>query len=115
MDGRSQYRCFSAETANFNYWVFKYDQSANGSGVPSSNPSPDWGDKVDIFHGTSSSFNFADGHAENHRWLEGDTTGYANSTSSYIDAWRAAGHLTNQPTTSDVYWLYYHYPCVANP
>jgi prepilin-type N-terminal cleavage/methylation domain-containing protein len=99
---------------NFNYWVFKYDQNASGSGIPTSNPSPDWGDKVAFFHGASSSFNFADGHAENHRWLEGDTIGYVTSTVSYIDVWRAAGH--SEPANDrDVYWLYYRYPCVANP
>lgn len=98
---------------NLNEWVFKFDQSPNGD-QPSANPQPDWGDKVANFHGGGSSFNFADGHAENRRWLEGDTIGYASSTATYIDAWRSAGHP--QPAGDrDVWWLFNHYPCQAHP
>jgi len=98
---------------NLNYWVFKYDQNPNGS-QPSANPNPDWGDKVAAFHGSGSSFNFAGGHAENRRWLSGDTVGYASSTANYIDDWRSSGH-PEPPGDLDVWWLFEHYACAANP
>src|SRR5262249_48433187 len=98
---------------NLDYWVFKYDQNPNGV-MPSANPNPDWGDKVAAFHGSGSSFNFADGHAENRRWLSADTVGYASSTANYIDDWRSAGH-PEPPGDLDVWWLFQHYACAANP
>src|SRR5262249_19008299 len=86
---------------NLDYWVFKYDQ-------------PDWGDKVAAFHGSGSSFNFADGHAENRRWLSDDTVGHASSTANYIDDWRSAGH-PKPAVDQDIQWLLLRYACVANP
>jgi prepilin-type N-terminal cleavage/methylation domain-containing protein len=98
---------------NLNEWAFKYDQNPNGV-QPSANPNPDWGDKVANFHCGGSTFNFADGHAENRKWLMDDTVGYASSMATYIDAWRAAGHPEPAPDT-DVQWVFQRFPCVANP
>jgi hypothetical protein len=86
---------------NLNEWAFKYNQ-------------PDWGDKVANFHCGGSSFNFADGHAENRKWLMDDTIGYASSMATYIDAWRAAGHPEPSPDI-DVQWVRDRFPCVDNP
>jgi prepilin-type N-terminal cleavage/methylation domain-containing protein/prepilin-type processing-associated H-X9-DG protein len=86
---------------NLNEWAFKFNV-------------PDWGDKPANFHAGGSSFNFADGHAENHRWVSGDTVGYASSTATYIDAWRSAGHPEPSPDL-DVSWVADRFPCVANP
>jgi prepilin-type processing-associated H-X9-DG protein len=36
-------------------------------------------DSVAAWHGNSSTFSFADGHAENHRWLDSATMAYALS------------------------------------
>jgi len=86
---------------NLNEWAFKFN-------------APDFGDKVAAFHGRGSSFNFADGHAENRRWVLDDTVGYANSTATYIDAWRSAGN-PEPPGDIDVQWVLQRFPCAANP
>jgi prepilin-type processing-associated H-X9-DG protein len=42
----------------------------NGTWVFSTSP-VSWVDTFAVFHGNNSSFSFADGHAESHKWLEG--------------------------------------------
>lgn len=98
---------------NLEFWVFEYDSGAAGSGIPTANPTPDFGDRVAVFHGPSSSFNFADGHAENRRWVDADTVGYANSTVTYITSWPNGGNAALR--ARDAKWVQQRYPCVANP
>lgn len=43
---------------------------------------PSWGDPLAIFHNDRSSFAFADGHAEKHKWEDGDTINNAGGSSS---------------------------------
>jgi prepilin-type N-terminal cleavage/methylation domain-containing protein/prepilin-type processing-associated H-X9-DG protein len=97
---------------NLQQWEFEYDTSVSGAtGVPN-NPigTPSFGDKVAAFHGDSSTFNFADGHAENRRWLDPDTIAFANSTASYASSWTGGKNWID-----DANWVAQHYPCVANP
>ena len=72
------------------------DRSWNmGSWMMSYTPpgSPSWGDPLAIFHNDRSTFGFADGHAEKHRWLDGDTI-------------RRAGGESNAPSLGrDIVWL----------
>ena len=54
------------------------------SGSPSVSPTQPfltaaWLDSPAAFHGTSSTFNFADGHAESHKWISGLVVAFANS------------------------------------
>jgi prepilin-type N-terminal cleavage/methylation domain-containing protein/prepilin-type processing-associated H-X9-DG protein len=42
--------------------------------------SPFFEDSPAAFHGSTSTFNFADGHAEAHKWLDGATLAYAKNT-----------------------------------
>lgn len=54
---------------------------------------PSWGDAVAAFHNDRNNFAFADGHAENHKWLDGDTI-------------RRAGGTSNAPSLGrDIQWL----------
>jgi prepilin-type processing-associated H-X9-DG protein len=91
---------------NFNGWVFLY--ANNGAGTPA------WGDRTAAFHGSGSSFNFADGHAENRRWLEQNTIAFANSGPSvdYGTAWTTTPFGFNN---RDLVWIKEHYPCGENP
>src|SRR5262249_33620716 len=68
---------------NLQFWVFEYDINS-GDGTATPNPLPDFGDRVAAFHGQGSSFGFCDGHAENRRWIDQDTVGYAESSVTYI-------------------------------
>ena len=40
-----------------------------GTWVIDVKPNPRWVDQLAVFHGNDSSFGFADGHSENHRWV----------------------------------------------
>ena len=96
---------------NLQQWEFEYDSSdSSANGVPNNPIVPDFGDKVAAFHGDSSTFNFADGHAENRRWLCADTIAYANSTATYSTAWTGGKNWA-----ADASWVALHYPCQANP
>lgn len=44
-------------------------------------PAPGWVDPFAVFHDTNSSLGFADGHAENHKWLEPTTIKAARDSS----------------------------------
>lgn len=96
---------------NGQQWEFEYDSSdSTANGVPNSPIVPDFGDKPAAFHGQSSSFGFADGHAENRRWLCADTLAFANSTATYVTAWTGGKNWA-----PDVSWVALHYPCQADP
>ncbi len=74
---------------------------------------PDFGDKPAVFHGVSSTFSFADGHAEIRRWLDADTIAFANSTATYISSW--VNYNNKALRADDASWVAQHYPCQANP
>jgi prepilin-type N-terminal cleavage/methylation domain-containing protein len=66
-----------------------------------------WVDCPAVYHVVSSTFSFADGHAESHRWRSGTTIAEA-----------AIGdhtQMTVGPNTVDVSYVAQHYPCVENP
>jgi prepilin-type N-terminal cleavage/methylation domain-containing protein len=58
------------------------------------------------FHVVAAVFNFCDGHAESHRWLNGATIAFANSL---------AGASTPPPANSDSIWVAEHYAGKQNP
>jgi prepilin-type N-terminal cleavage/methylation domain-containing protein/prepilin-type processing-associated H-X9-DG protein len=83
---------------NYGAWVFGY-------------ATPSWGDRIADFHGGGSSFGFADGHAENHHWLVGDTVAWSlNKTVTY--AWPAN---PSGAANADLVWIQQRFPCSANP
>jgi prepilin-type N-terminal cleavage/methylation domain-containing protein/prepilin-type processing-associated H-X9-DG protein len=85
---------------NIGSWAFAYSVSA-----------PAWGDQVADFHAGGSSFGYADGHAENHRWMEADTVKMANAL-TYTWPWPTVpAGLANR----DLVWLNQRWPCAENP
>jgi prepilin-type N-terminal cleavage/methylation domain-containing protein len=67
-----------------------------------------FGDAPASFHVTSAAFNFADGHAETHKWLNGETINAANSTQN-----KDNGGVNIQ--NSDAVWCAAHYAGNQNP
>ena len=76
-----------------------------------------WGDSPAAFHVTSACFNFADGHAESHRWLVGSTIDYASDTSTSKDSGSGSSQsrANNDPNKTDLQWVRIHYPGLQNP
>jgi prepilin-type N-terminal cleavage/methylation domain-containing protein/prepilin-type processing-associated H-X9-DG protein len=56
-------------------------------------PNPGWVDPFAVFHGETSSIGFADGHAENHRWLEATTIQAARDSSEGRQSFYWSGGL----------------------
>lgn len=68
-------------------------------------------DSPAAFHITSADFNFCDGHAEVHKWLNGGTIQYANDTTRNKDAPGGAPSQTaaNSGSPVDRTWVAEHY------
>jgi prepilin-type N-terminal cleavage/methylation domain-containing protein/prepilin-type processing-associated H-X9-DG protein len=74
-------------------------------------------DSVATWHGNTSTFSFADGHTESHKWLDGPTIAFASN----MDPWKYAPH--NRPPAApayaqapdDVYFLANGYATPQNP
>ena len=77
-----------------------------------------WVDSPAAYHGANSTFSFADGHAESHKWMSGLVVNFANSMSpakySNIGGPTSAGGLANA-AKADLYYVASHYPTSANP
>jgi len=69
-------------------------------------PAPGWVDPFAIFHGSTSTISFADGHAESHRWLEATTIEAARKSSRGIDSFYWSGGNTKN---RDFTWVYQRY------
>jgi prepilin-type N-terminal cleavage/methylation domain-containing protein/prepilin-type processing-associated H-X9-DG protein len=77
----------------------------NGTWVINVN-SPGWVDPFAIFHGNVSTFAFADGHAELHRWLEGTTIKAATDSAAGRESFYWTGGNRNN---RDFRWVWDHY------
>ena len=71
-------------------------------------------DSPAAFHVTSSDFEFADGHAEPHKWLDGSTIALANSTDPAKDS-AGQGYVGKNPPNRDSEWVAQHYAGNQNP
>jgi prepilin-type N-terminal cleavage/methylation domain-containing protein len=69
-----------------------------------------WYDGPACYHIASSTFSFADGHAEIHRWYDATTLGFGNSTASGKSGGAFAGQWCD-----GVAWTYAHYATTLNP
>ena len=74
-----------------------------------------FGDSPAAFHVTAAIFNFADGHAESHRWLNGATIAFANDTTRNKDSGGASQAAANAAGNVDLQWIGSHYPGGQNP
>jgi prepilin-type N-terminal cleavage/methylation domain-containing protein len=67
------------------------------------------------FHITSGVFNFCDGHAEAHKWLNGATIAYANDNSPGKDLGGATKTAATALGNVDAIWCAAHYAGQQNP
>jgi len=70
-----------------------------------------WVDSPAAFHGRNSTFNFADGHAEPHKWLSQEVVNFANS----MVATKANNPPSYASTVADITYVASHYPNSINP
>lgn len=68
-------------------------------------------DSTANFHGNSSTFNFADGHAEIHKWNDPVMIKYSSS----MDQNKFGSSPTDKVAPNDVRWLARRYPSKINP
>ena len=70
---------------------------------------PGWEDVFAIFHGTTSTFSFADGHAQSHKWTDAATIKAARDSAQGIFSARWSGGNARNP---DFRWVWdgYTYP-----
>jgi prepilin-type N-terminal cleavage/methylation domain-containing protein/prepilin-type processing-associated H-X9-DG protein len=77
-----------------------------------------WVDSPAAFHGANSTFSFADGHAEPHKWVSDLVINFANSMNpskySNVGGATSAGSQANAAKT-DLIYVASHYPTSANP
>jgi len=69
-------------------------------------PNPGWVDPFAVYHGNASTFSFADGHGELHRWEDPATVRAATLSVAGIPSFFWAGGNTNNPSFQ---WMYYRY------
>jgi prepilin-type N-terminal cleavage/methylation domain-containing protein len=72
-----------------------------------------WGDSPAAFHGNNSTFNFADGHAEAHKWLSGSVIAFANAMTDTDKA--NAALVADSNGLQDLYYVATHFPTLLNP
>lgn len=105
-------------------WVEGADMRGENVGSWSMNPgtvAANFGDAAFVdspaaFHVVSASFNFCDGHAESHKWLNPATIKFANDTTPNKDAPGSAPQsAANGGINADRQWMGSHYATVQNP
>lgn len=74
-----------------------------------------FGDSPADFHGGSSSFSYADGHAAIRKWLDGTTLAYARSQNINKDANSAEKSAAQAGSKRDQPWVASRYPNPNNP
>lgn len=78
-----------------------------GTWVIDVDPSPNWVDPVAIFHGKVSTFGFADGHVELHRWILPATIKAAQAAAK--GDFNGGFFLAGGKTSPDFAWVYQRY------
>ena len=85
-------------------------------GDPNLPPSPfytaQWIDSTAAFHGNNSTFNFADGHAESHKWISPLVVSFANSMNP--NKYYTLASAANAAKT-DLYYVASHFATDVNP
>jgi len=93
---------------NLGSWYFNV-AGTQANGFPNSS----FSDSPAAFHVTSAIFNFCDGHAESHKWLDGSTISYANSTDLGKDG--NSTYTSKTVGSRDSEWVAQHFPGNQNP
>jgi prepilin-type N-terminal cleavage/methylation domain-containing protein/prepilin-type processing-associated H-X9-DG protein len=70
-----------------------------------------WIDSPAAFHGSSSTFSFADGHVEAHKWLTAEVISFANS----MDPNKYNSPPSPNTTRSDLFYVASHFATLKNP
>jgi prepilin-type N-terminal cleavage/methylation domain-containing protein len=83
---------------NINSWEQNVGANPYGNGAH-------WVDCPAVYHLTTSTFSFGDGHAESHRWLDPKTRDLAT----------AGNPTSGNPATGDTPYVTAHFPCQENP
>ena len=86
--------------------------SMNAGTVAANFSDATWVDSPAAFHGNLTDFNFCDGHAEKHKWLNQATIQWANDTSSTKDGNPGAA---NTGSAVDRQWVGSRFASLANP
>jgi len=87
------------------------------NGLPSPFYTASWVDSPAAFHGANSTFSFADGHAESHKWISGLVIAFANSLnpSKYSNLSGSSGEGSAANTAkADLYYIASHFPTTIN-
>ncbi|HEU5123280.1 MAG TPA: prepilin-type N-terminal cleavage/methylation domain-containing protein [Verrucomicrobiae bacterium] len=90
-------------------------------GSPTAPPRPFytslWIDSPAAFHGSSSTFSFADGHAETHKWISGLVIAFARSMSptKYSNLNASGEGAAANAAKDDLYYVASHFPTLENP
>ena len=72
-------------------------------------------DSMAAWHGgATTTFNWADGHAEMHKWLDGATVNFANNMSP-SKWWSSPGIPTHGQAPNDTFWTAFHCASQLNP
>jgi prepilin-type N-terminal cleavage/methylation domain-containing protein/prepilin-type processing-associated H-X9-DG protein len=83
------------------------------AGVPPSYNTTSFEDSVASWHGTSSTFSWADGHASRSKWMDGPTITYALSMD--LNKYNGSGRPSFAQSPHDLYFLAKGYATSANP
>jgi len=86
---------YDGAVANFNHNAWDFEPWEN-----------DFHDPLALFHNDSSTFGFADGHAEKYKWKDDRTVEYFTSRSAAIAKYTMPGLAQNNP---DLQWLQIHF------
>ena len=98
---------------NQNAWDFNIGPMAAPGGINFLGST--WVDSPAAYHGSSSTFSFADSHAEGHKWVMIDTINMAKSTDTSTSDGVKFYHAPNPPNNPDVMWVANAYACGINP
>jgi len=77
-----------------------------GTWVINVQPQIGWVDPISVFHGINSSFGFADGHSENHKWLDAQTIKAAQDSAAGKPSFYWPGGNAKNP---DFRWVHERY------
>ncbi|MEW6158145.1 MAG: type II secretion system protein [Verrucomicrobiota bacterium] len=93
-----------ADPRGYNNGTWVLDVNINGSSISGA-----WVDPFAIFHGNWSTFSFADGHAEGHKWIDAATIKAARDSAAGISSFRWTGGGLRNP---DFIWVFDRYQYV---